>query len=49
MGLVATLVYGFEIKMKDRNEGISVPKMGQQKFGTAIRKLVNDIDVLVCL
>jgi cytochrome P450 len=47
MGLIATLLYGFDIKMKGRSEGISVPKMGQQKFGTGIRKPVNDIDVLV--
>jgi len=47
MSLVATIVYGFDIKMADGSAGFKAPKSDFQKMGTGVRKPVNDIDVLI--
>lgn len=47
MSLVATIVYGFDVRMADGSEDFKAPKMALQKLGTGVRKPVNDIDVLI--
>lgn len=47
MSFVATIVYGFDIRMADGNADFKVPKMALQKLDTGVRKPVNDGDVLI--
>jgi cytochrome P450 len=47
MSLVATLVYGFDIRMADGSADFKAPRMALQKLGTGVRKPANDRDVLI--
>ena len=47
MSFVATIVYGFDVRMADENADFKAPKMALQKLGTRVRKPVNDIDALI--
>ncbi|KAL3418911.1 prostacyclin synthase [Phlyctema vagabunda] len=47
VGMVATLVYGFEFRMPDGSPGITMPPQAALKMGTAVRKPAHDPEVLI--
>lgn len=47
MGFVATLTYGFDIRMADGSGSLKLPKPAKQKMGSGTRKPETDVKILI--